>query len=191
MSYNDEIINLLLNNIDSLNVYNKESSVEKKVIGNLYNDLYFSYKKVNKLIKTKKMTITAIPVKTNSDIPYTDLLDSHFCVKGFKKDIYEKTREVLVYKISLNDIAITIYLNDISKERNINIYIMKHVVALLDLLLKYANTKTTKTLNIYLYLTDYKKELPNTNIISLNKDNVNTAVTYSCGVNGEILIFRK
>ena len=48
-----------------------------------------------------------------------------------------------------------------------------------------------KTLKIYLYLTNKKKTLPLNNIVPLNKNNVNSAVTYSCSMNGEILIFRK
>ena len=51
MSSNDEIINILLNNIDFLNIPTKEESTEKKVIGNLYNDLLISYRNVKKMVK--------------------------------------------------------------------------------------------------------------------------------------------
>ena len=57
MSANENITNLLLNNIKTLNIPTKNDAVEKKIIGNLYNDLYISYKKVKKMTKEKKIKI--------------------------------------------------------------------------------------------------------------------------------------
>ena len=208
-SQNEFIINTLLNNIDLLNIPSKNTSVEKKVIGNLYNDLYISYKKVRRLMNNKKINISTIPVKTESDIPYTELLDSFFCVKQFKKNIYKKTTKIIVYTLTLKNIDITIYLNDVTNEQNITKYIMLHAISIIDLLLEYTtgtvagtgaspksgksgtSSAKTKTLSIYLYLDDNEKMLPNSNIMPLDIENINTAVTYSCSEHGQILIFRK
>ena len=46
-------------------------------------------------------------------------------------------------------------------------------------------------MSIYLYLDDNEKMLPNSNIMPLDIENINTAVTYSCSEHGQILIFRK
>jgi hypothetical protein len=191
MSSNDEIINMLLNNLDFLNIPSTNEATEKKVIGNLYNDLLISYKHIQKIIKKNKVNINTININNKNDIPKTDLLDSNFCTKDFKKDLYEKTQKVIVYNIVLKKINISIYLNDMSNKKDINKYIMQHVFTLLDMLLGYVNNNTLKTLKIYLYLNDKEKTIPNNNIIPLNKNNVNSAVTYSCSVNGEILVFRK
>ena len=191
MSTNDEIINILLNNINFLNIPTKVESTEKKVIGNLYNDLLISYRNVKKLVKKNKININTILINHNKDIPKTDLLDSDFCVKDFKKELYKKTQKVIVYNVVLKDINVRIYLNDMSEKKDITNFSIHHVIALLDMLLGYVNNKTMKSLKIFLYLTSKEKSLPNNNIVPINKNNVNSAVTYICSVNGEILIFRK
>ena len=191
MSSNDEIINILLNNIDFLNIPTKEESTEKKVIGYLYNDLLISYRNVKKMVKQNKINIKTISVDHNNDIPKTDLMDSDFCVKGFKKEVYKKTQKVIVYEFVLKNINIQIYLNDMSEKKDITNYTIHHVIALLDMLFGYVNNKSMKSLKLFLYLSGKEKTLPNNNIVPINKNNANSAVTYSCSTNGEILIFRK
>ena len=191
MSTNDEIINILLNNLNFLNIPTKKETVEKKVIGNLYNDLYKSYKNVKQIIKNNKVNVNTIIVNNKTDIPKTDLLDSNFCVSGFKSEVYKKTQNIIVYTVTLKNIKVTIYLNDISGSNNINKYTMQHVITVIDMILGYVTNKTMKSLKIYLYLTNKEKTIPNNNIVPLSKDNANSAVTYSCSKNGEILIFRK
>lgn len=191
MSTNDEIINILLNHLNFLNVPSKNDSTEKKVIGNLYNDLYKSYKTVKEMIQKNKININSVIVNNKNDIPKTDLLDSNFCVSGFKDELYKKTKNIIVYTCVLKGIKVSIFLNDISDTKDINNYTMQHVFTMIHMLLGYVTKKSMKTLKIYLYLTNKKKTLPLNNIVPLNKNNVNSAVTYSCSINGEILIFRK
>jgi len=191
MSANENITNLLLNNIKTLNIPTKNDAIEKKIIGNLYNDLYISYKKVKKMTKEKKIKINTIMPTNKNDIPKSYLFDSHFCIKGFKEIVYQETTRVLVYNCVLRNIAVTININDLSGRDDINKYTVIHVLSMIDLLMGYANISKTKSLKIFLYLTDKKKLLPDSNVCVLNSENVNSAVTYSCNVNGEILIFRK
>ena len=191
MSNNEEIIGKLLDNMDILYVRNKTRSVEKKIIGNLFNDLYKSYKKVKLMMTTNKIHIKTIVPKTPSDIPNTDLLDSHFCIKDLKQIVHNHTEKVIVYTCILRNVKIAIHVNDLTPNKDIYKYTMHHVFSMIDMLLGYANVKKQKTLNIFLYLTDKEKKLPTTNICVLNKDHVNSAVTYSCSDDGEILVFRK
>ena len=72
------------------------------VIGNLYNDLYKTYKTVKEMIQKNKININSVIVNNKNDIPKTDLLDSNFCVSGFKDELYKKTKNIIVYKNVLN-----------------------------------------------------------------------------------------
>jgi hypothetical protein len=189
MSSNEDIINILLDNIDKLHIPNKNRSVEKKVIGNLFNDMYRSYKKVKTL--SNKIQIKTIIPKQSSDIPNTDLLDSHYCIDDLKEIVNTNTKKIVVYTCILRNIKITINLNDLTPNKDIHKYTIEHVFAMVDMLLGYANIKKQKSLTIFLYLTNKEKVLPSSNLCVLNKDQINSAVTYSCNVNGEILIFRK
>ena len=61
----------------------------------------------------------------------------------------------------------------------------------LSIALSYAKKKFGRTLKIYFYLTKIKKQLPDNNLQILSHNHCNSAVTTSCDVNGEILIFRE
>lgn len=191
MSTNEEIINTLLDNISFLHVPTNNRTTEKKIIGNLYNDLYKSYKKVKRSINRGNLRTKTIVPNSLNDIPHTDLLDSHYCVKNFKQDLYNKTEKIVVYSCLLRNIKINIYVNDLTSNQDIYKYTIHHVLSMIDMILGYANLKKQKSLNIFLYLTDKEKSLPLSNICVLNKDHVNSAVTYSCSSDGEILVFRK
>jgi hypothetical protein len=193
MSTNEKIINTLLNNIDFLHIPNtaNKDSVEKKVIGNLYKGLHRSYKKIKKMSKNRKISVNTIRCNNKKDIPRSSLFDSHFCVDNFNDIVNKHTKRVIVYNCVLRNIKVTINLNNLTPGNTIHKYTIHHVLAMIDLLLSYANITKMKTINIFLYLTDKEKTLPLSNMCVLNKEHVNSAVTYRCSVDGEILIFRK
>lgn len=55
----------------------------------------------------------------------------------------------------------------------------------------YAKKSCVSTLRIELYLTDFKKELPENRTKILGPLEINTGYTYRCAVNGEIVLYRK
>ena len=57
--------------------------------------------------------------------------------------------------------------------------------------LMYKNNKRMKSLDVYLYLSNEKKILPESNVTILGLNECNTAVTYACSERGSILIFRE
>jgi hypothetical protein len=56
--------------------------------------------------------------------------------------------------------------------------------------IKYAQQKCAKELNVYIFLTPFKKTLPLRKTTILSAEHVNTAFTYCCLPEGEITIFR-
>jgi hypothetical protein len=56
---------------------------------------------------------------------------------------------------------------------------------------KYASKKCAEKLVVYIYLTNLEKQIPLSNIYTLNTTHVNTAFTMTCPKNSEIVIFRK
>ena len=56
---------------------------------------------------------------------------------------------------------------------------------------KYASKKCSKNITIYIYLTSLKKELPESYIHILNENNINTAFTYTCLLESEIVVYRQ
>lgn len=56
--------------------------------------------------------------------------------------------------------------------------------------IKYAQQKCAKELNVYIFLTPFKKHLPLKKTSIISAEHVNTAFTYCCLPEGEITIFR-
>lgn len=61
----------------------------------------------------------------------------------------------------------------------------------LHIVLQHASPKCASKLSVYVYLTSLTKELPKTQMEILNQHHVNTAFTYSCPKDAEIVVFRK
>ena len=56
---------------------------------------------------------------------------------------------------------------------------------------QYASSECVSKINIVIYLTPFKKVLPDNSIAILDVENANSAVTLACHNPGEIIIYRK
>jgi len=56
---------------------------------------------------------------------------------------------------------------------------------------KYSNKKCNKSLKIYIYMTELKKQLPSSNLATVNVNNINSGFSTVCNKNNEITIFRE
>jgi hypothetical protein len=89
------------------------------------------------------------------------------------------------------------------KSKNINIHFFQEikyfqnkqqihrVLKLLNFLIGYSSSICSKNLDIYIYLTPFKKTLPINNQTQIKQINVNTGFTFACKGNNEIHIYRK
>jgi hypothetical protein len=68
---------------------------------------------------------------------------------------------------------------------------MKKIFVWLFVLQSYAHSKCSRILNIYIYLTDYTKWLPNKKKEPISQQHANTGFTYSCKETNEINIYRE
>ena len=64
------------------------------------------------------------------------------------------------------------------------------IIMWLFILNKYSSKQCSNTLTLYIYMTSLDKRLPESNKHVLNANNVNTAFTWGCPVDSEIVIFR-
>lgn len=181
----------------------KQNSKTKHILKHLFNDIsdadsFIKSKKLQKestgesfykLNITKIMNISQIPKpKSFNPSSFPDEIRNHIDNNMFYNLSYTFSlfgREIKIQFI-LED-------NDISPENQIELYneYVEKILTWLHITNEYASKKCSKTLVIYLYFTSLKKELPNSKISILNQNNVNTAFTYTCPVDSEIVIFRK
>lgn len=121
----------------------------------------------------------------------TSLLGSNFVPSIISSEI-KKCKRFFIFKTKINNkfnVTVKFLVNN-NDEINDYFNIFKKIYIWLKFIYKYSDTKQTK-FTLYIYLSDYKKKLPDTKTELLSQVNCNTAVTYACAINGECLIYRK
>ena len=174
-------------------------SLSKKT-QNILKHLYDEIKTANHYVRGLqekpnfyKVNITKIEVASQIPKPKT------FNASSFQKQVREHIDQHILYsveyKFSLIDREIVIYF--MTEEENTelqielyNEYVVK-ILVWLYMVHNESSNKCAKQLTLYFYMTSLKKELPKGDIHILNEMNVNTAFTYTCTLNSEIVVYRK
>ena len=185
-----QIIDYILPNYEKCLLKQYNNSTYNNKMSNLLYILYDDISNANKSFNINKNKFN-IKFKKNFDIPKFSSLYMALHIKEYviNNGIYQ-----LNYKFFINNRNININImfydnNDLLNIEKYNIwfYNMYRVLYICSL---YSTSECSKELNIYLFPTHYKKELPKNNSI-IGPDNVNTAYTNRCQPNGEIIIYRK
>lgn len=163
---------------------------------NKYNKHFFnlmdkSFQEIDGLKHRIQKSI--IDIKSIDDIPNTSLFNSHFVPNPIKE--YIKTQFKGYIKLSLfynkTNIGVIIPLKNEDYNR-LNDYdeYTRIIFAWFILALKHS-TLSVRSLNLYLFMSEIDKKLPESSLEILEPLNCNSAVTTACNTNGEILVYRK
>ena len=183
------------NEIGKINL--KISENDKKRTNLILNSILDNIKKSKKYVNTlnyNKLLSTSIIDLSNKKLPNNILMTSHYVPDLIKVTILEMKGYIKV-KTVIDKIDVSIHFGMFSATdfNNLN-KIKKQILEALSIVkfcCYYGNTKMVKTLDIYLYLTNHKKTMPNNSIDVLSSNNCNSAVTFACSENGKLLIYRK
>ena len=120
--------------------------------------------------------------------------DSDFFPKQIQEHIFKHSSFEIIYDFTIFDRQIRVIFIIYDKEYptldKYNQYIKKITMWLYILKFQSPN-KCSKILTIYLYLTDFQKQLPTEKTDILGSLHVNSAFTTSCSENAKIIIYRK
>ena len=176
----------------------EQTTKTKNIITKMFNELKradydIKLKKKTEGSKFYKLTIERILNITQVPKPKT------FNASSFPKEIREHIDTVTNYSLSYTfslfnrNINILFIVEDTNPQLQIDYYneYVEKILVWLSIINEYSSKKCSKNITLYIYFTNLKKKLPNSNIHILNENNVNTAFTYSCPINSEIVIFRK
>ena len=186
MKYYEELFNPFFLNKNKFHKKKYNTKPIHKILKTLYEKIKVCKNMKNKIkFKHKKL-------KSYHDIN-SSLINSKFVPDKIRKNIiginnmYTYTFDVKNEKNMVN-INVNFLLH---KKENISKYnnYIKKIVFLMNFLLSYSNNNT-KSFSLYMYLSNFKKILPNNELIVLNPNNCNTGVTYACAIKGECLIYR-
>lgn len=161
----------------------KITKEEKNIYDLIYNDISTAYFLMNNKKNEIKNTINK---KGNKPGIY----DSHFFPAEIREYIKENEQSQLTY--TYNDIVIHFTLFSAEELLHLDNYASQvHIMFVwIYICRKYAKKICANKIQIYIYPTPFEKVLPVSKIDILAAEHVNTAYTYHCPNDGEIVIFR-
>ena len=200
MSFTIQSEKLIKNFIDEFDTYctKKSKRVQQRtdsILKMIYNDIKISESYISIMDSRNMIESSVKEIKTLKELPKSNLMDSSFMPGNIKNKILYTILGYMKMTIKIGSMAVNIYYGmfkktDFNKLKKIkeDILFAFKVIKFCSL---YTNLKSIKSLNIYLYLTGEKKQLPNTSIQVLGSNNCNSAVTFACASNGKLLIYRR
>jgi len=185
--------------VDKFNkcVINK-TPLEKKTQNLLFNKLFLEIKQANKYIKNKHsddncLSGIATKIENSKQLNLPSTHSNDYFPQQIRKHIELNTINQVIYSCKINNRKILLTFFTFNDETDFSIYnkYAEKVFMLIYLLTNYSSNECSKSLNIYIYLTDFKRKLPDNNYSILESYNANGGFTTTCNINSEIVVYRK
>ncbi len=193
----EKLIDYFLNDIS---LYQKKRTIktQKKcdeIFKMLYNDILMNDKYVSFLSKKNKIKFEITEIVSLNQLSKKELLNSAYIDELSKNYIKDNIVGILTLTTNISNLNIKINYaifnkNDFNKLKKIE-KILLHALKIIRLCNLYRKTDYVKNLDVFLFLTPVLKKLPKNNIDILGPKHANSAVTFACATNGELVIFRK
>ena len=185
--YTSDYIKSMNVNSMNINTHKKYKKYYINILKQLYAEMIYSKKIVDKICLSdinNGFIIEPINIRDVAWVP--DEIQEHINFSKYYTLKYKKRIN------NLYNISVCFYLeeNNLVEVKHIKNYI-KLILTWFTFIVKYSISKCFNNINIKLYLTDYKKFLPQSAVKILDKENVNSGYTSRCAENNEIVIYRK
>ena len=186
---------MIIDYIDTLDYDYLFHNKSDKIINILYNNIKEADKYVTNKQKSTCFNYNITKIDTKSQIPLPNIYDSHFFPDKIKKYIHEKSTYSLQFTCNIKNRFITVNLVLFEKITQELLFTLKQYIKLIYIWLHIVDSfslkKCSNKLDVYIYLTSFKKELPNNQLLSIDSEHVNTAYTTGCQKETEIILYRK
>ena len=191
-----DYFNFFIEHFNKCIIKNKES--EQKIQNKIFNKLFLDIREADKYVKTLNafdncLSGIVLDIKSKKDLAFPSTYSNDYFPQEIRKVIETKTVNKILYYCVLNERKITLTFFTFKNETNFAIYdkYAKQVFMLIAILTHYSSSECSKSLNIFIYLTDFKRIIPDNNYTILGSYNVNGGFTTTCDKNSEIVVYRK
>ena len=191
-----EYFNFFIEHFNKCIIKNKES--EQKNQNKIFNKLFLDIREADKYVKTLNafdncLSGIVLDIKSKKGLALPSTYSNDHFPQEIRKVIETKTVNKILYYCVLNERKITLTFFTFKNETNFAIYdkYAKQVFMLIAILTHYSSSECSKSLNIFIYLTDFKRIIPDNNYTILGSYNVNGGFTTTCDKNSEIVVYRK
>jgi len=170
----------------------KENISFNKILLQLYRDILKADDYVNDKIN---QTCFNTHLRGKGELLNCSLLEGSFVPPEIRQYIHNHIIKQLIYRCTIHDRVVKVVFSIFSEDElkfieKYNRYV-KFIYTWLYICQQYSLKRCSKEITIFLNLTSYKKVLPSYPGNVIDVDNVNTAVTYTCAPEGEMLIYRE
>lgn len=192
------LIKLILPHFKNMNTYQDEvmsfgTDLDKWFLL-LRNNYYVAVKIIKVLSKESFVPKKKKILNNNYEKPEAYNYSS-FIPNYIKQYIDNNKQEQISYSTKLNNrqirVVFTTFKNITQSElKKMNKWI-ERIYSLIYFLSTLSRKKCSKSLTIYLYMTDFKKTTPFSSSETLGPGNVNTGLTRRCAIDNEVIIYRQ
>jgi hypothetical protein len=198
-NYDHQLTDESKNIIDELHKFNQKYLKLQPNIGNntteFFKDMYDDIIAAKRNFKKKyKQQFSLHEITSTKQIPKPDTFHAHFFPSEIIKLIDSNSTHYLRYDYKIDKRTININLifmdHDKTSVDSYNHYI-EIIYMITHILNNYSSIECGKNLSLYIYLTDFKKNIPNSNLEEFDTEHVNTAYSDICTTNSQIVIYRK
>ena len=126
-----------------------------------------------------------------------DEVNSEYFPKEIQHHILNEQSVAITYNFSVGDRKVVLHFVVFNKrEKSVNMRKMQayamRVCALLHLVSLHAHRSTcSSTLTLFIYMTPFKKELPDERGDAFDSEHANTGMSYHCEENNQVVVYRK
>jgi hypothetical protein len=173
-------------------LYNNKSDT---IINTLHDNIEKADNYVTKKKKGSCFNYTITKINTVSQIPRPTMYDSHFFPDKIKKYIDENSTYTLQFTCTIKKRVINVHFVIFEYTTQDVLFILNRysqmIYMWMYMLDSFSVKKCSKILDLYIYLTPFKKELPDNQLVTLDSEHVNTGYTTGCREQTEIVLYRK
>jgi hypothetical protein len=177
----------------------------RKVFHGLHSDLQRAYhhcssQQLTPVVKTVD-TWRNLPLPTDMRKQLaqvqTGLPESTYFPHEIQHHILNEQSTAITYRFKVDDRKVVLHFVEFNKrESDLNMNKMlahaKRVCALIHLVSMHASRSTCSAeLNIFIYMTKFKKQFPTEKGQTLDAEHANTGMSYHCAKNNDVLVYRK
>jgi hypothetical protein len=175
-----------------------KTPLKQKKMDNILKMMYYDIKSADMWTnaeETQNKIRTHLTEGKENIAPSWVMEESKYIPTYIQNYIIEHNKGYIQYKLTIGDRDIEIYFSllnnsDFNSLGQFDKYVKK-MMTWLKIAFSYAPHKCSRVLKIYVFLTPFKKKLPNNQFHVLSQDHCNSAVTMSCNPHGEIIVYRK
>ena len=190
-----DTMNFFINDVDKF--LQKQNAHQQRqldiTLNKIYKDIYNSDVFVSNLFSRRRILKRQGTIMSIKDIPTTSLMSSPYIPNTIRNDIQIYSKKYHHYSCKIFTRSIDIYIISMKKDIHIKLCddIVRKMLTWLRMAFIYSPSFCGKNIKILLFWTTFKKELPSEVIKIIDTENCNSAVTFGCAKNGEIIIYRQ